>query len=381
MRRALNEIYTPKFWPTRMLRNVLAGIEGGAAATARALFQVIPGVGSEARRTLYFFFDLQICPVAYDIAIFLGAAELERRRLGLECVHVVIVPGRNDGLKLELPDYNAVVDDDARRWRLHNLVIPAFALLPSCTGYTVCASRAQAAALYSLYGRHVFPASWRPTFPTLPLTRAVRDASRAGETVFPLLAAPAGALKYAGQFIAAHVRHRRMVVITLRQYAYTPARNSNAAEWVAFADGLDRERFAVVFVLDTNVALDVPPPGIERHLVFHPASWSVPLRMALYQRAFLSMATMHGPIELCCHNEACRYLVFYAVNSAPLTSEEHLRGDGFEIGEQLPFAKPWQRWIWKRDDLEVIRAEFDRFVPELEALDNIGDNTQYREQS
>lgn len=373
LRRVWNEIYTPKFRLTRLLRNALAGIEGGAAATFRMLFQCIPGVRKDARQTLFFFFDLQVCPVAYDIAIFLAAAELERRRRGLECVHVIIVPGHANGLKLELPEYNAVVDEDARRWRVHNLIVPAISLLPSCTGYTLCASRAHATALFLLYGRHVFPESWRPTFPVVPLTRAVRDAAQAGETIFPLLVAPESALTYVDQFISARVGHRRMVVITLRQYAYTPARNSNLADWLAFAEGLDSERYAVVFVLDTNVALAALPAGLERHHIFHAASWNIQLRMALYQRAFLNMATMHGPIELCCHNEVCRYLLFYAINTAPLTSEEHLRRDGFEIGEPLPFAKAWQRWVWRRDDLDIIRTEFYQFVPVLEAATRADD--------
>ena len=41
----------------------------------------------------------------------------ERRRLGLEAVHVVIVPGRSGLLRQEAAHFDAVVNWDARWWR------------------------------------------------------------------------------------------------------------------------------------------------------------------------------------------------------------------------------------------------------------------------
>lgn len=368
-RRLRNELTTPTTAPTRAVRNLLAALEGFAVSTAAALFRWLPSVAYDARRTLYFFYDLQVCPIAYDIATFMAGAELERRRRGLARIHVVIVPGRGDGLRLEVPEYDAIVSESARRWRLHNLVVPVIGLMPSCGGFTICASRAHAASLRLLFARHVYPAGWQPAFPVAPEARRVRDAGRAGETVFPLLTAPPRALQYVDQYLGARAARRRVLVVTLRQYAYTPGRNSNVNAWIALADGIDDARYVVVFVLDTDVAMAPVPEEIGRHHVFQAASWNVPLRMALYQRAFLNLAVVHGPMELCWYNEACRYLLFCPVSTAPLTDRELLEKLGFEIGKALPFARPWQQWIWEPDDLEIIRREFTRMVPELESLE------------
>jgi len=357
-RRARQEWVSPRFGWTRALRRVFLCAMGSTTEPGSA--------SARDAQTLYFFFDLQLCPLAFDIATYMAAAELERRRLGLRSVHVVFVPGHGDGLRLELPAYEAAVDAEARRWRLHNLVIPVTALLPACSGYTLCSSRAQAEAVFRDAARHVFPAGWQPGLPAAPLARTVRDAARDGIEVFPLLGATPQALRFADQFLAAHAAGRKPLVISLRQYAYTPGRNSDLRAWIAFADRLDRNRYAPVFVLDTNKSLEALPEPLHRHIVLQAASWNVQLRMAIYQRAYLNLAVVHGPMELCWYNEACRYLLFCPVDTAPLTAADVLEREGFEVGKPLPFARPWQRWIWTADELDVIEAEFARMLPELE---------------
>ncbi len=369
LQRARNELSMPVSRLGRLIRNAIAAAVGGVTSATAALFRRLPAVETDSKHTLYFFYDLQICPIAYDMAIFLSAAELERRRRGLAQIHVVIVPGKRAGMRLERPDYDAVVDEHARRWRLHNLVIPAIGLLPTCAGYTVCSSRTHAWALYLLFARHKFPAGWEVSFPIAPPARTVRDAALAGEVIFPLLKAPRCALKYADRFVAAMPDSRKLVLITLRHYAYTPARNSNIGEWVAFADSLDPDCYVVAFVLDTDTALGRIPAGVSRYAICHAASWSLHLRMALYERAYVNLAVMHGPVELCCHNEACRYITFFPLNSAPLTSTSNVLVEGFEIGKQLPFARPWQRLVWQRDDRETIREAFAQMVEVLRDQD------------
>ncbi|MGE0876750.1 MAG: hypothetical protein AB7O31_18955, partial [Burkholderiales bacterium] len=97
---------------------------------------------------------------------------------------------------------------------------------------------------------------------------------------------------------------------------------------------------------------------LRRHAVLQAAAWNVHLRMAIYERAFLNLAVVHGPMELCWYNECCRYLLFCPVNTAALTAEDVLRREGFEPGGQLPFARPWQRWVWEADEPDAIRREF-----------------------
>jgi hypothetical protein len=47
-----------------------------------------------------------------------AAAEMMRRRLGLADIYVAIVPGRNDGLRWEDADYEAVISRANRQSRV-----------------------------------------------------------------------------------------------------------------------------------------------------------------------------------------------------------------------------------------------------------------------
>ncbi|MFQ5668531.1 MAG: hypothetical protein ACE5I7_19170 [Candidatus Binatia bacterium] len=367
-RRLEQEFRTPSTGPGKALRQGLVMAEGAAAATLRAGLPLPALTRSGRKRMLYFFYDLDVCPVTYDIASYLAVAELERRRRGLRSLHVVVVPGRR--LVEEEDDYQAVIGPAARRVRLSNMVPPILGLLPACTGYTVCSSRGQAAALRLLFARHIFPRGYSPAFPVYPDGREVRERARQGASVFPMFRAGDEALRAVKGFLEPRARGRRVVAITLREYGYMPARNSDLASWTEFADGLDPDRYTVVFVRDTSRALEPAPSELRRHILFDAASWNVGLRMALYELAYLNLAIMHGPMELCWYNEACRYLLFIGLGTAPQTMREALIRSGFDIGRSLPFARDYQRWIWESDDLPVIRREFaamerllDSFAP------------------
>ena len=337
---------------------------------AAARVSVRLALGRNDGTTLYFFYDLETCSITYDAATYLALAELERRRRGLESIHVVIVPGRR--LEREPESYDRVVGPEARHARILNIVIPVLGLLPSCRGYTFCGSRKEAAAVHLVFARNVFPQGYRPGFPVNPEGKELRWRAAKGEKVFPLLQASQTDRQAISEFLGARARGRRVVVITLREYGYMAARNSNLDSWLAFADGLDAARYAVVFVRDSGRAMEPLLPGGSRHFVCESASMNVGLRMALYEMAYLNMAIMHGPMELCWYNESCRYLLFLRVGSAPQTEPEVLRRNAFDIGQSLPFARDHQRWIWEPDDLSTIRREFDAMEPLLASLPHNG---------
>src|SRR4029077_19656372 len=83
-----------------------------------------------ADRTLSAFHDLKVSPITFDCLWFLAGADLDRRRRGLDKVHVVIVPGPYEGVRRERDDYEIVVDPAKRSERIGNILIQACPLLP-----------------------------------------------------------------------------------------------------------------------------------------------------------------------------------------------------------------------------------------------------------
>ncbi len=361
-RRLREEYRTPTSGPGRLLRAVVIALQDIAVTNSRRIS--VSTLGGVDDRALYFFYDLEICSITYDIATYLALAEFERRKRNLQSIHVVIVPGRR--LEREPDGYDNIVGPAERRARVRNLVIPTLSLLPSCKGFTVCESRGQAEAIYRQFAKSVFPEDYRPGFPIAPEGKELRIRAANGEAVFPMLQAARSDREAIRNFLDLRAKGRRVIVITLREYGYMEKRNSNFDSWLAFADGLDASRYAVVFVRDTSHAMEPLFPEGGRHFVCESASTNVGLRMALYESAYLNMAIMHGPMELCWYNELCRYLIFLRVGSAPQTDASVLRRNAFEIGNSLTFARDCQRWVWEPDDLSTIRKEFNSMTRFLE---------------
>ena len=319
------------------------------------------------RDTLYYFYDLDVSPITYDVADWLVLAELERRRRGLGQVYVVVVPGRQDGLRDEGADYEKVVDRASRWWRLHHLVVPLLSLLPTCGGYAICRDRRQATLLRMLVARHVYPPTYWPAFPLSLFRRPILDAARRGVAVFPLFKSPAQSLRYVRRWLDARAKDRKVVTITIRTYGIDASRNSNLAAWAAFAAGLDSRRFLPVFVLDIETAMDPVPEALGDFEVFREAPWNLALRSALYESAYLNLGIVHGPTELLWYNDRCRYVIFFPSVETRQTTADFVAANGFVAGESLPFATPFQSWVWAPDELETIRREFARMCATIEA--------------
>jgi hypothetical protein len=121
-------------------------------------------------------------------------------------------------------------------------------------------------------------------------------------------------------------------------------------------------------VPDTERTLDPLPWALRSLEVFREASWIVPLRLALYERAFLNLGVNNGPFLMGALSASVRLLAFKMITpSVPQTTEEFMARLGFEIGGQLPFATPFQRLVWEDDRLDVIEREFKDMVARIEA--------------
>jgi hypothetical protein len=308
---------------------------------------------------LYAFYDLAVAPITFDFLWFLVGAELARQRRGLCSVHAVIVPGRQGGLREEDPQYDQFIDAATRRARIGNILLPACALLPRVAGVTLAASRAEAAQLTAGAGGSVYPERYEPALPSYPDSTGPLRAAREESAAIGVLRAGALELRAIERWLAAQGCGGKVVTLTLRSYGYMSARNSNLPAWLAFARGLDRQRYSPVFVPDTEQCFDGIPPELGVFPVCREAAVNLGLRMALYERAYLNLGVNNGPMGLCWLNERARYITFKMLtDAAPQTTPEYMRHLGYEIGGQLPQAKPWQKFVWEDDTPAVITREF-----------------------
>lgn len=347
----VNELANPRLPITRYVRSAIIGVRdrfGGAKADGQAW----------SNGALQLFYDLAASPVTFDFASYLAAAEVERRLRKLRDINVIFVLGPKAGVRQELPDYEAAIDVPTRLARLRNILVPMLAFLPSVKGYAVCGSREQAEAIIAADRTTIYPSDYRVYLPRQPAKKVIFEQARAGLSIWPMLRATDAGKRFVGDFLAREAKGRKAVVITLRNYDYSPERNSRNADWIAFADSLDPTVHVPIFVHDTETSMREPPADFGQHVVCHAATWSLEIRMALYEAAWINMALMHGPMELCWYNEEVRYVVFMAVGTAAINSEASLVANGHRLAADLEFAKPYQRIVWERDDLPALTDAF-----------------------
>jgi hypothetical protein len=247
------------------------------------------------------------------------------------------------------------------------MLLPMLGFLSTIRGYAVCGNRALAEALLSDDPTKLYPSDYRVFLPRQPDKRVIHEHARAGVPIWPMFRAPPHARRLVDQFLEREAKGRRPVVITLRNYPYTPQRNSRNQDWLAFADSLDRTRYAPIIVHDSETVMGPPPADFSRHIVFDAASVNLEIRMALYEAAWLNMALLHGPTELCWYSERARYLLFIEVGSAAVQSEQALIQNGHRLFADLDFAKPYQHIVWNVDEFESLRREFAAMEKLLDA--------------
>ena len=365
LRRLAAEASQPTTSPGRLVHRLARNATTLAAALPRRMAAPKP---EHAARTLFAFYDLQVSPITFDFLWFLVGADLERRRRDLDAVHVVIVPGRAGGLRREREDYENVVDNEARAQRISNILLPACPLLPTCAGVTHAASRRHAGFIRAALATHLYPAGYELVLPVFAGSRECLQNAGPDMPQIPSLRATADSLRVVDRWAAHNAGSRRIVTITLRNYAYMPARNSNMPAWIAFARALDAARFIPVFVPDLEQTLNGQMQELQGHPVLGEAAWNFGLRMALYERAYVSMGVNTGPMGLCWLNGRTNYATLkMAPANVPQTSPAFYRELGFEPGRLLPFATSTQELVWEDDTLVAIQRAFIRIAERVES--------------
>ena len=364
LRRLAAEASQPTTAPGRLVHRLARNATTLAAALPRRLAASKP---EHAARTLFAFYDLQVSPITFDFLWFLVGADLERRRRGLDAVHVVIVPGRAGGLRREREDYENVVDAEARAQRISNILLPACPLLPTCAGVTHAASRRHAGFIRAALASHLYPQGYESVLPVFAGSRECLQNAGPDMPHIPSLRATSENLRSIDRWAASHSGGRRIVTITLRNYAYMPARNSNMQAWTAFARALDPARYMPVFVPDLAQTLNGQTQELQVFAVLGEAAWNLGLRMALYARAYISMGVNTGPMGLCWLNARTHYATLnMAPPDVPQTTEAFYRELGFEPGRSLPFAGPTQELVWEADTRDAIERAFARVAAGIE---------------
>lgn len=320
---------------------------------------------------LYAFYDLEVAPATFDICKFIVLAEFERRKIGCDFLHIIIVPGPAYGFREK--DFNTYrqlgasdYDIDIMRWRLSNILVPICWLMPSCQKVTICTSRDEGQAVELSLAKHIFPSRYSVRSPTHchEIGQMVSFASKVA--ILPSIqATPQGRL-FVGDWIKSNVGERKLVTITLRECAYEHARNCSIEDWGAFVQGLDTKIYCPVVLRDVDAAFGPLPPELEGVLIFQEAVWNLELRSALYELSYLNMSTINGTTSLCTYNRKTRFITIYKRNTCGAATYAYSHSQGLAPGSQFTWTTPFQQLVWENDRIDVLQTAFKEMCEKIE---------------
>lgn len=323
-------------------------------------------------KVLYAFYDFAISPVTFDLVQFLVLAESERKKLNCDSLHIVFVPGPNDGFSpVEISVYRKLgqkdCDIDSMRWRLRNIMLSLCWLIPSCRGITVCTSLEEARILQNSIAKYVFPRDYDVQFPKEGYSLFELSKAESQGDVSGYIQATSQARRFVKEWIDQRdIRKRKIIAITLRWCPYQRERNNNMKAWSKFIKSLDPTIYYPIVVRDTWTAFKPLPLEFENFCIFEEACWNMELRIALYELCYLNLSVNCGPIVLCIFDSRTRYLLFRRINLSGINMARFFRSEGLEVDSQYRHATPFQRVVWKDDTYPIIQEEFEKMCKKIE---------------
>lgn len=316
--------------------------------------------GQDGRRVLAIC-DFAAYPLSYDVVALLAAAERFRARRGARWLDVAFV------------GHAAGPSSDERRARLHRVALDSVRLFEAAGDVSLFTNRANFAGFLAGARRThaLFPPGFDPIGPDftpdphLPPLYGLRHLAAEGPAAM-VVRAPETARRAARAWLDARIGGRTALTVTLRQSDYQPERNSDIAAWQALVDAYRASPYAFVVIPD-HARLGAPCPLAGPHVVgCAEAALDIAFRAALYEAAHLNLLVNNGPAILCYLDAATRYIVFKLTTGARSTRPEDLRWlHGLAPGDDLPFATPHQRLVWRPDTRDVLIGETGAMLERL----------------
>lgn len=302
-------------------------------------------------------YDLNYAPITFDFAHFLAAADSYGRKNGRDKLFVLFIQKKIEPLLVD-EIYTSIVSHDSQKWRLNNIVLQLVQIYPSCIGYSFLPDDVEISNYID--NRFVYPVGYSSSYkPGIDYKEVFRLLNL---KLFDGFRASQQGLIYIRAWMKSQNISNPMVVITIREYGYDAARNSNIQEWIKFSHWAKSEGFNIVFVPDTD-ACWVPNELLNDFIIFNEPCWNLGLRMALNELAFVNLFSYNGPASICTLNKRARTIIFFPVieeslqaNSSVISQFELINGQ-----RRYDFAESYQFLSWRRDDFENIRDEFLEF--------------------
>lgn len=239
-----------------------------------------------------FSYDLSMSAITFDILVFLSQCEEERIKNDAEGIIINFVGGRR---KMSWRDQE--ITNDQHAWRLRYLLPEIAKLLPSVVQVNLVGEGDPQIFPYVL-----FPARYAP-----------------------ILHSPS----YAASLIPDFGDY---ITMTVRQSWFHAMRDTNIEIWREVLNTLTTAGRKIIVVPDTEATMQGQLCYVYSPRLYTPAAFSLPLRMALYEKAKLNLFTSGGPMMLGAYSNINAESFNLVVNGVSVCTPGHLTKVGLPDG-------------------------------------------------
>ena len=317
------------------------------------------GRGKEKDEYLYAIFDLEICPITFNIGEFLCSAEIEASKLNKKGIILLVVPAKNKNIN-HTSEYEKIISADSIQWRLDNIVLQVARLHLACKGINFLPDRL---TVKKFVGGH-------DTFPDLYDGTNLRYADlnnlySSKPYSFRGLRAKEQGKRYVKQYLDSIGVEDKIVTLIVRDYGYDKARNSNQEELSKFIEYLILKDFHPIVIPDTDSAFEIKL-NIDHKYIFRDCCWNVGLRLALYELSLVNIFGPGGAGSVMLFDSACPCILINAIveDSIVSTAEAYAKAGIYE-GCQWSFLPQHQFISYKKETCENLVFEFESFLKKL----------------
>lgn len=294
--------------------------------------------------------DLRICPITFDFAYFLYAADTYFREKGYDKFEVYILIGNAP----HSSEYNQVITAEKRRERIRKILVPLAEMYIGCKSVymlenpedliQLCRGHAPVYPPQS-DGRHLRTHNYREIY-RIMLRR----------TAFSGLKPPASAIVSVDEFIQKQGIKKPFVTLTVRAYDYQPLRNTDMDAYIKFAHYLQDKGYTPIFIPDTESSSKMT---FGNYASFPEACEDVSIRAAIYDQSFTNIFTSNGVHAVAAFNNNSSFILALVYEAYPeSTGLKRFKLDELYSGDQ-PFGGKKGRFIWGEGTFSNLKENFE----------------------
>jgi hypothetical protein len=334
-------------------------------------------IGYKNKRILavYDFIDM---PYTYDISNFLLNSEIERRRLNLEKIDLLLVA--ND----EYPKANGnqeYINSQNYKFMIYNIFIEFTRLFKDIGSVILLDNRNQAnnfiISTQNKYAK-LYPYDYDINYPyeriihflDRPLSFYINSYSKYAKIDSSLncITPPNDQIALARKWIKKNIYPKIPIVITLRETKAASERNADILQWQTFVKTFSYHKEYLFIILRDYYELYSDDIIVGDNVVYcNEAVISVSFRASLYQESSLSLFVANGTAMLAWYNINCNYIMFMEVQKSACASlKSNKEKLSLDFDDNWHGATKYQKLVWQKDMAEVLIRETTDMLDILE---------------